>query len=219
MISGNVHGVEAATGRVDILGNLIGTDASGTAPLPPVQRRGVVFGLASDIRVGGTAPGAGNVIAFNESGVEGFVSGVRVPIRGNRIFSNTNWLGIDLKGNDGVTANDPGDADGGPNGLQNFPVVDAAITADRKTEVNGVLDTAPSAAFTIDLYASDACDPSGYGEGERYLGAAAVTTDGAGHASFSYTTTGAVPAGDVITATATTADGSTSEFSACTTVK
>jgi len=122
----------------------------------------------------------------------------------------------DRSGAENIVAIEPGQPAARPiTSFKDGRVLWPSITADGKTEVNGVLDTAPSAAFTIDLYASDACDPSGYGEGERYLGAAAVTTDGSGHASFSYTTTGAVPAGDVITATATTADGSTSEFSAC----
>jgi hypothetical protein len=44
-----------------------------------------------------------------------------LAIKGNSIFSN-GGLGIDLS-LDGVTLNDPGDPDTGPNNLQNYPVI------------------------------------------------------------------------------------------------
>jgi hypothetical protein len=39
----------------------------------------------------------------------------------------------------------------------------------------------------LEFYANGSADPSGYGEGQRYLGAATVTTDAAGSASFAAT--------------------------------
>ena len=57
-------------------------------------------------------------------------------------------------------------------------------------------------------------DPSGFGEGARYLGAASVTTDGDGNARFDLTLSAASSEGEVVTATATDPDGNTSEFSA-----
>src|SRR4029077_8015592 len=58
-------------------------------------------------------------------------------------------------------------------------------------------------------------DPSGYGQGQTYLGSVQVTTDGNGNASFTVTLTTPVPAGqNYITATATDPNGNTSEFSA-----
>ena len=107
-------------------------------------------------------------------------------------------------------ANDPDDVDTGPNGLQNHP----ALTSASAVSISGTLDSTASSTYTVELFASDACDASGHGEGERYLTSADVTTDASGDASFTVPVTG-VADGDFITSTATTADGSTSEFSAC----
>ncbi|MCC7367815.1 MAG: hypothetical protein IT306_05305 [Chloroflexi bacterium] len=53
----------------------------------------------------------------------------------------------------------------------------------------------------IDVYANDSCDPSGYGEGQTYLGSTSVTTNGSGNATFALITLLAVTAGQVLTAT------------------
>ena len=47
--------------------------------------------------------------------------GIRIEVTNNSIFAN-GALGIDL-GDPGITANDLGDADGGANFQQNFPVL------------------------------------------------------------------------------------------------
>jgi hypothetical protein len=60
---------------------------------------------------------------------------VRNAIRANMIASNTG-LGIDL-GADGVTQNDPLDADFGPNQLQNFPVIKSAFFDGAATNISG----------------------------------------------------------------------------------
>ena len=54
-------------------------------------------------------------------------------------------LGIDLEG-DGVTVNDPGDTDAGPNELQNFPVLSAASSDGSGTIVVG--PSLPSSAVS-----------------------------------------------------------------------
>jgi hypothetical protein len=77
-------------------------------------------------RIGGTAAGEGNTIAFSGSSGIQVTGGKGLAILGNSIFSN-NGLGIDLDNDadpltsDGVTPNDLGDGDTGGNGLQNFP--------------------------------------------------------------------------------------------------
>src|SRR5205823_6292875 len=108
---------------------------------------------------------------------------------GNSIFSNdargNGGLGIDL-GDDGVTVNDASDADIGPNGLQNFPVLTGARYSDGITTISGVLTSAPSATFRIEFFLSDTNDlnPSGYGEGQTFIGSTNVTTGASGGAQF-----------------------------------
>src|SRR5262249_58258690 len=99
---------------------------------------------------------------------------VENSIRGNSIFSN-GGLGIDL-GNDGVTVNDHLDPDVGPNNLQNYPLATAVVPG-ASTEILGSLDSLANTTFALDFYASPTADPSGFGEGKRYLGSANVTTD------------------------------------------
>ena len=67
--------------------------------------------------------------------------------------------------------------------------------------------------FTLDFYANSEADPSGYGEGERWLGATIVTTDTTGNVNFNAELEKASAGGEFISATATGPDG-TSEFSA-----
>src|SRR5439155_25344558 len=109
----------------------------------------------------------------------------------------------------GVT---PSDALGhtGPNNFQNFPVLPSAVTSGSSTTITGTLDTLASGPFTIEFFSNDAADPSGYGEGQTYLGSTTATTDGSGHAAFT-STFPVSTAGKLITATATDAAGNTSE--------
>ena len=220
-----------------ITGNLIGTDATGANPLPNstegISITGTAQNSATNNRIGGTAgvstngscTGDCNVIANNgRDGValNGAASG---PILGNSIFDNDDGdggngseLGIDLK-DDGVTENDGDDPDLGPNGLQNFPDLTSA-TSQTSTNVVGTLDTdGTEKDYRIEFFANSAGDPSGNGEGERFLGGTTVSTDPSGDASFSATVAGLAAPGDVVTATATRLDESdssplvTSEFS------
>jgi hypothetical protein len=81
----------------------------------------------------------------------------------------------------------------------------------------GLLPSVASAStsFHIELFSSPSCDPSGAGEGKTFLGSTDVTTDGAGHATFS-SSVPALPAGQAVTATATNSTThDTSEFSSC----
>ena len=118
-------------------------------------------------------------------------------------------LGIDL-GPAGVTVNDTGDSDAGANDLQNFPV----LTAVSGGRITGTLHSEALAEFRVEFFLGAACDPSGNGEGARFLGATnGVGTGEGGNAEFSSNFT--VAAGAFVTATATDSDGNTSEFSAC----
>jgi CSLREA domain-containing protein len=240
VISGNgfhgvqIYGSEATGNRVQ--GNFIGTDRDGAALLGN-RGEGVWILRASNNTIGGTVAGARNVISGNRYGVEiesdtgysardnrvlrntisrNIKTGVQVSgdgATGNRILSNSVFanglLGIDLA--DGVsTPNDPDDADTGPNYLQNFPVLSSARkNATGTTTVRGKLNSTPSKTFNIQFFSN----PEGTDEGKTLLGSATVKTDGAGDASFTFSTKKQVRLEQNITATATGAEG-TSEFSA-----
>jgi hypothetical protein len=194
-----------------VQGNLIGTDATGTQPLP--NGFGVIVLGGSNNIIGGTGSGAANTIAFNRNwGVAVGGTGV-AAIEGNSIYANAG-LGIDL-GRDGVTLNTPGGPHTGPNHLQNFPVLKAASSSDNSATVSGTLNSTPNHTFRLEFFANASPDPSGYGQGQTFLGSAEVITDGNGDVTFSTTLPTPILAGmGYVTATATDeATGDTSEFS------
>ena len=139
------------------------------------------------------------------------VSGTNNTIRGNSIFLNAG-LGIDLAVN-GVTANDPGDADGVANDSQNFPVLSSATNTPTETTISGTLNSRASATYSIDFYSNVAADPTGLGESQVYLGSTNVTTDGGGNVSFTAVLLIPTLTDRFITAMATDPFGNTSEFS------
>ncbi len=202
----------AATGNI-VKGNFIGTDITGTINLGNTDDGIDIATSAFGNTIGGVAAGEGNTIANNAGrGVElRSDAGATNAIIGNRIYSNTQ-LGIDISAN-GVSANDALDPDGGPNALQNFPVLVAAGSSGGLTAVSGRLNTVASSTVTLHFYSSPTADSSGYGEGAVYLGSHTVTTDTAGNVAFTATLSATVTAGHVITATATLGNN-TSEFSA-----
>ena len=242
LISGNaMDGIDVWDQAYDnaVKGNWIGTNPLGA----DIGNGGTGVLVASSAGgagwnnlIGGAESGAGNVIAYSGGGgaavgafntdVLGntiadnttygvFVndSATQVDIRTNRISGN-GWLGIKLAFENNLPLpNDPGDIDSGANGRQNYPVITQARSDEVGTIViDGTLNTTASTAITIDFYANDAADPTGFGEGQTYLGSAPVTTDGAGNVSFTATLAATVPVGKIITSTATGPDG-TSEFS------
>ncbi|MBK7147057.1 MAG: hypothetical protein IPH76_18390 [Xanthomonadales bacterium] len=104
----------------------------------------------------------------------------------------------------GVTPNDPGDADSGPNGLLNFPVITAINSIGA-----GNVAVSGSGCLGCNVYLYRvAADPSGHGEGIEYLISAAV--DGSGN----WSTVVPLAIGQSITAFAKDAANNVSEFSA-----
>lgn len=230
VISGNALGgivladFDHATSGNVIQANRIGTDAAASHPIPNMGYGGLfVVGGVLSTQVGSPEPGAGNIIAYNAGpgiallAVDGGTGPpVGCEVRGNAIYGNTD-LGVDL-GNDGVTENDACDGDTGPNGLQNFPVLASAVAQLDRATIRGTLNSTPATTFTLDFYANLACDPSGFGQGQTFLGSATVTTDDACKADFVVTLPIRVPVENQITATATDPAGNTSESSACVTI-
>ena len=194
-------------------GNRVGTDAAGLALLGNAGV-GVNIENAPKTTVGGT--GAGNVITSNAVGVAvvGPLSSDSRILQ-NSIHSN-GGLGIDV-GAGGVTPNDARDADG----LQNFPVLTSVSTDGGTTTIRGTLHSTANTEFLLEFFTNAACDPSGNGEGQTWFASiSAVSTNADGELAFTGGVSPALPAGTVVTATATASNpaGGTSEFSTCVTV-
>jgi CSLREA domain-containing protein len=211
-----------------ILGNIIGADASGTASLGNFVG---IFTIGGDnIVIGNNSALGGNLIAFNghhgimlladahtyhiagntitQNGGDGIILGTfsanpatpqQITINRNSIFDNGE-LGVDLFP-DGVTPNDPGDADTGANTLLNFPEL-SQVTA---TDAQGTACT----GCRVEAFIADG-DPSGYGEGMTFVGEA--FTDSSGNFSVPLDVN-LVSTCDLITTRATDGSGNSSEFS------
>jgi uncharacterized repeat protein (TIGR01451 family) len=155
-----------------------------------------------------------NTINGNGAGVLLETTGTGIVLNANSIFSNQG-LGIDL-GNDGITPNDAGDPDTGPNNLQNYPVLTAMSSAGANTAIQGTFNSTPNTTFKLEFFSNTSCSPTGFGEGETFLGSQQVSTDANGNVAFTAQLTGvSLPAGAVVTATATDPSNNTSEFSKC----
>ncbi len=166
-----------------------------------------------------------------------------IVITQNRIFGNgsPSGLGIDLdpRGVDpnlyapaqGVSLNDAGDGDAGPNNLLNYPVIQTAVVNGGNLTVTGWARP----GSLIEFFVADP-DPTGFGEGATYAftategsgadadatsstyGPGAINgvvqgTDTTNRFSFTIPTPSGVSPGIALTATARLA-GNTSEFSA-----
>lgn len=158
--------------------------------------------------------GESNVISGNDVRGNGG-DGIRVT-SGSSVIEST-WIGengglpIDLAG-DGATPNDSTDADSGPNGFQNYPILDEVITNGHSTRFIGTLSSAPNTDYKLEPIGAPWCEGS-FGESSSPRGARNVTTDEQGIARFDIVYDGGAPPG-AIAATATGPEG-TSEAGRC----
>ncbi len=92
VIAGNQDGIDidGVTGNV-VTGNFVGTDATGAAPMGNHGHGVLIKGTATNTRVGGTAPGEGNVIAAND------IDGIRIEGDGSNTIEG-NLVGVDVSG-------------------------------------------------------------------------------------------------------------------------
>jgi hypothetical protein len=216
-----------------IHGNNIGTDFTGTQPVPNGADgiRISLLAFTHDIRGNRIAFNGANGISIPESNQ--FTVGLpafSIQMLDNAIFSNT-LLGIDL-GDNGVTPNDPGDGDSGANQRQNFPVLtststvasrfttDGKLVAAASLAVNGTLNSTPNRTFTLQFYFGTTCASSSgqfLNSQPILLGSLANVTTGAdGNANFMFPFN--FPSGQssgYFNSTATDSSANTSEFSAC----
>jgi hypothetical protein len=89
VISGNYYGVllQNFSSEAHVQGNYIGTDLTGTRPLGNTAG---VWDAGQGDMIGGSAPGAGNLISGNR--------GAGVVIDGSRDIASGNWIGTDASG-------------------------------------------------------------------------------------------------------------------------
>lgn len=247
-----------------IIGNYIGTDASGNNTIPDNGFDGITVSSNNNEIIGNVIVGygsnniligrwsendpvpQGNIIRENQIGhhADGSFSsftnncqGVSInnamntTIQDNVIFGNgchgvlidgdaatgnlvsqnaiygNNGLAINL-GLDGVTANDPGDSDVGPNQLLNYPVLQSAKIKPFSTKVKGFIDTPYPRTVRVEFYANPAPHSTGYGDGQTLIGLANPKKNG----SIS-TEVAPVAPGTYISAITIDSENNTSEFS------
>jgi len=169
----------------------------------------------------GLAPGGGNIIANwgrdgvrVEQGAGGIITGV--SILGNSIYA-TAHQGINLIAstnppiNPDADINDAGDADTGPNGFQNYPVISKVASDGNSTGITFSFNSKADSAYRIAFYSNSSCKS----EGQTYEGFIDnIMTDGAGNYSGSVNLPMGMSVGNYLTATAEGDEGA-SEFSAC----
>jgi hypothetical protein len=160
VISGNVgNGVyfDVSTQYHFVHGNLIGTDVTGTAPLGNTGHGVRIEDLhsAGAVLVSPIYQGTTPVIAYNGG------DGVSVNSATAGLFSvelasiyDNGGLGINLE----------------PDTLPDAPVITEATTNGSSVVVTGTVEGAYTSGNSwIHYYLNNACDPSGYGEGEEYF--------------------------------------------------
>ena len=171
-------GIDVETNNNLIQFNVIG--ANGNA-----NDRGVVISGSANT-IGGTAAGAGNVIAHNTNAAVDASSGSDNTIRGNLIYSDGQAI-----------VPSPG---------ENPPVLAAAISIGGTTTIEGSVGNIPPIGTILDFYANPGLQPPT----SIYLGSYVVTTSAS---NFTASLPISVPTGATITATATSPAGNTSALS------
>ena len=196
-----IYLTNSATGAV-ITRNTIG--GTGPEAVPGNAGPGVRIDQGSDgNQIGGTGSGDGNRIAFNTG------AGVSVASQHNQILGNS----IDANGAGGIDLGATG------NQLQAPPLLAAARESGNQLNIVGKF-IAPGDTYRIEFFLNQACiDPTkaaGPNEGATFIGWGSKTVNAGGEAAINaFIDISNIPAGagNVVTATATSSSGNTSEFS------
>lgn len=228
--------------NANVKGNRIGVAADGVSPLGNQGHGVFIDQFAHDNTIGGDfIPAEKNIIAYNGGAGVALSSsaGNRNYIDPNYTYANEG-LGNDLLADGAVLPNDfagpcpsppastttptpsPGptpspfpDCDDGPNELMNYPVLDSATHDGTTLTLIGSLDSVPNRVFNLFAFTNSECDPSGFGEGKRFIDSFGVSTNAAGRATIARQFN--LPnIGDEIYITVSASNPeSTSEFSQC----
>ncbi len=213
IISGNSdNGIHIANSTFnEVFGNIIGVKGDEISPLP--NGKSGIYISGNNNQIGDLDPGLMNIIGMNTQGVA--VAGIGNKISGNKMFGNN--IGIDLGPDNRNDRNDRNDSDSGANNYQNYPEINSAAYDGTNLDLNFILDSHPSYSvypIKCDVYKSD-----GNRQGKEYIGSYLidefVSLKGNNYLSIQITNLVGSPivSGDIIVATATDAEGNTSEFS------
>jgi hypothetical protein len=182
-LNGNTY-VKAPDDLVE--GNRIGTDVTGLTALP--NGGDGMDENEGGSTIGGTAAGAGNVIAYNQgAGVNNTGGAI---ISGNSIFANAGT---------GIV----------PSSSAQAPVLQSVTQEGSGSLITGTI-SGMEAEYIIEFFSNITPDPSGSGQGQTYLGSTSIMAPD-GPASFAFSTPMAL-LGLSISATATDQFGVTSGF-------
>jgi hypothetical protein len=199
-ISGNGNygiSINAGSTANQIVGNTIGLNLANSAAVPNQYSGIVLFDGAQANVIGGITFGNANLIAGNLSDAVSVFDPATTgnSVQGNSMFGNSG-VGIGLYSAANNSAVPPS-------------LSSASVTT--VTTVSGSLNSAANSAYQLDFYSSPA--PASSAQGRTWLGSRQATTGAGGSVSFTMTFGALVPAGRVITATATDSAGNTSEMS------
>ena len=227
LVSGNVSGVQLYGNDNIVASNRIGVKAFAFC-LPPYVPD---YALPNTHGIHVQADAEGNDINQNQvayntySGLILFAGTQQTTLSANRVYANQ-MFDLDLREPAGIN---PIDGDGvliggcdEANCDQNFPQLDAAFGTRNAGRVQGSLSTS-NGEYRVELFSGATCGNGGQGGATRYLGARDVVVDGGstlppmnGSAVFDLPLASTASLyGQYITATATSAGGNTSEYSAC----
>jgi hypothetical protein len=196
-------GIEFRSRSTELIFNDIGASrAGGQVRQLPNGRNGVFI---ADGSTGDTIEK--NSIVFNKgAGIRDLNAPLNNTFSRNAIFDNGP-----------AQSNTPHGIDAGPLGptLTSVPVFTGITVANGNTTIRGTLTGPPNTQFVIEAFLNDACDPSGFGQGQTFLGTLKVTTGANGVATINTNFARTFRSGTFITATATLPGSGTSEFSKC----
>ncbi len=221
VVAGNgEYEIRLGTDGNTLQGNYVGEMPDGT----PVGNTGVSVRVAgAGNTIGGTGASEGNTLAHAGRGVS-VEAGSGHTIRGNRIYDHSqapHGIAFDRISNSS-TPNDAGDSDTDTNRLQNFPEIPSAnydsgadavtLTYQVPRDPSSTGSGASRYPLAIDFYRTD-----GNGSGAAYLGTDTYTSadyTGGPDKQITFTPAASVTRSDRVVATATDANGNTSEFTA-----
>jgi len=206
LISGNGRGYAGGSSTTQLFGNVFGADAGGTVPISNMH--GVKPGPG--LVVGGLNPGEGNLFLGNGNGME-IDYGGSVLVIGNTFTQNTYGIDNEVEYTSSVTISQNSFFDNVNKGIDLFGInYNYPNPPDLDHFNNGILDGTTCSSCEVEIFLADP-HPSGFGEGKTYV--TTITAQGSGYFSEPLVLPQTNMVCQLITATATTPEGYTSEFS------